>query len=208
MHTIERRIKYEAELDSSFADEIASAPGCETILACIQCGTCSATCPLSIYMDYTPRRVVAMTRAGFKQEVLNCFTIWLCASCYSCTVECPKQIKITDVMYALKQRAIKDRVYRNRRFPIPVLAREFFKSVAKRGRNSESRLVVRMYLKSDIFQFVKQSILGMRLWSRGRMKLRSESIKNRKQLRALLRSVDQRNKAKAQKTETGSGVRV
>ena len=77
---IERTIKYEAELDHQFAVDIAGKPGGEQLYSCIQCGTCSATCPLSIYMDYTPRRIVAMTRAGFKEEVLNSFTIWLCSS--------------------------------------------------------------------------------------------------------------------------------
>ena len=145
---VRRRIKYEAELDPGFAREIAATPGGEKLFSCIQCGTCSGTCPVSIYMDQTPRKIVAMTREGFKDEVLHSFTIWLCASCYACTVECPKQIKITDLMYALKQKAIKERVY-PKRFPIPVLAREFFSVVLRRGRNTESWLLVRLFLKTN-----------------------------------------------------------
>ena len=83
-----RRIKYEHELDHNFGEEIASHAYGERLMSCIQCGTCSATCPVSHYMDYTPRKVIAMTREGFKEEVLNSLTIWLCASCYSCMVQC------------------------------------------------------------------------------------------------------------------------
>ncbi len=67
----ERRIRYEAELDHSFAKEMTGRIGDESLRHCIQCGTCSSTCPVSLYMDYTPRRIVAMTREGFKDDVLG-----------------------------------------------------------------------------------------------------------------------------------------
>ena len=105
---VHRLIKYESELDQGFGAEIAHLAHGEKFYTCIQCGTCSATCPVSHFMDFTPRRIIAMVRAGFKEEVLRSFTIWLCSSCYSCTADCPREIKITDVMYALKQLAIKE----------------------------------------------------------------------------------------------------
>ena len=117
-------IKYEVERDPVFAKWVTGVMGGERIRNCIQCGLCSASCPLSPYMDLTPRRLIHMAREGFKRDVLESFTIWLCTSCYSCTVECPRRIRVTDVMYALKRRAIEDGVY-PRRFPIPVLASEF-----------------------------------------------------------------------------------
>jgi len=154
-------------------------------------------------MDYTPRRVIAMTRAGFKEEVLQSQTIWLCASCYSCTVECPKEIKITDVMYALKQRAIRDKVY-PKRFPTPILAREFFSSIWRYGRNTESWLIVRMYLKSNPFKMIAQSLLGFNLWRTGRMGLKPESIKDRAGLQRLLEAVEQ---AEPKESRTPAGER-
>ena len=143
-----RKIKYESELDSHFAKEIVEKAGCEDLFHCIQCGTCGGACPISAYMDYTPRRIVAMTREGLKQDVLESYSIWLCASCYSCAVECPKQIKITDIMYALKQKAIEEGRY-PRRFPVTVLAREFFKSVFAKGRNNEGILMTKVLLQTS-----------------------------------------------------------
>ena len=186
---IQQKIKYESDLDSEFSSQIQAIPGGEHLSACIQCGTCSATCPLSIYMDYTPRRIIAMTRAGFKEEVLKSFTIWLCASCYSCSVECPKQIKITDVMYALKRNAIEEKIY-PRRFPVPVLAREFFSMIRSTGRSTESILLLRLYLKTNILRMLKQVPIGLRLWSRGRLGLGIEKIKNKKQLQTLLNAIE------------------
>jgi len=182
-----KRVKYESEVDLGFASEIASIPGGEKIFSCIQCGTCSGTCPVSQYMDYTPRRIVAMIRAGFKQEVLSSFTNWLCASCYSCSVECPRGVKITDVMYTLKRMAIQERVY-PLRFPIPVLAREFYNSVMKCGRNNEIRLTLKLFLKTSPLQLLKQTFLGLRLLRQGRLKLKTESIENKKELHSLLQA--------------------
>jgi len=170
-----RTIKYEDELDRDFSREIASMAWGEKLLACIQCGNCSGTCPLSLYMDHTPRQIIAMTRAGFKDEVLKSNTIWLCASCYSCAVECPKEIKITDVMYALKQKAIKERVY-PKRFPMPVLAREFFDMVRRNGRQSEGPLIMRLYLKTNPFAAIGQALMGLHLFMQGRIGLKTESI--------------------------------
>ena len=124
---LSRTVKYESELEHGFAEEIAKIPGCENIATCIQCGTCSATCPMSIYMDYTPRQIVAMARAGFRDEVLNSFTIWLCASCYSCTVRCPVGIKVTDTLYALKRIAMEQHMY-PARFPVHALSKSFVKN--------------------------------------------------------------------------------
>lgn len=111
MEAIQRTVKYEADLSPQFSEEIRHLPGGETLWQCIQCGLCSASCPLSIYMDYTPRRIMAMTREGFKEEVLQSKTIWLCASCYACTVFCPQQVEITHIMYHLKQMAIREKRY-------------------------------------------------------------------------------------------------
>lgn len=180
-----RRIKFESELDHNFGEYIADKAYGQKLLKCIQCGTCSATCPLSHYMDFTPRRIIAMTREGFKEEVLNSLTIWLCASCYSCYVECPKGIHITEIMYALKREAIQLGVY-PKKLPIPVLAREFHKSVFKNGRNTESWVLINLYLRSNPFKMFKEAFLGLKLMLKGRLKLGKEKIKNLDQLYAVL----------------------
>jgi heterodisulfide reductase subunit C len=140
-------------------------------------------------MDFTPRKIIAMVRAGFKEEVLRSFTIWLCASCHACTADCPREIKITDVMYALKQLAIKEGVY-PKRFPIPVLAQEFFKHVKKEGRNNEKKLMLNMAFKTNPFHLLRYARVGWKLWRRGRVPLHEKSMQNKDEIHALLRAVD------------------
>ena len=186
---VRRLIKYEAELDRGFGSTIAHLAHGEKFYTCIQCGTCSATCPVSHYMDFTPRKIIAMVREGFREEVLGSFTIWLCASCHSCTADCPREIKITDVMYALKQLAIKEGVY-PKRFPIPIMAQAFYKHVEKAGRNSEGRLMMSLALKTNPLRLLRYAKVGLKLFFKGRIPLREESIQNKDELQALLRAVE------------------
>ncbi len=185
MMRIERTIKYEADRVRGFAKEIMSVSGCEQLQSCIQCGTCSGTCPLSIYMDYSPRQVMALVRADFKNEVLRSHTIWLCASCYACTVECPRLIRITDIMYALKQRAIQDGIY-PKHFPIAVLAKEFYEMVRRKGRITETLLVMRLFFKANWRAVLGSWRLGLGLIRTGRFVLRHERIERRAELEAML----------------------
>lgn len=194
---IKRTIKYEADRVPGFGRDVMSVPGCEALEHCIQCGTCSGVCPLSIYMDYTPRQVMELVRSDFKNEVLQSHTIWLCASCYACTTECPRQIRITDIMYELKQRAIKEGVY-PKRFPIPVLAEEFTKMVHDYGRISETWLVTKMYLRTNPLAAMGMAGLGMNLMKTGRFSLKQDKIEHREELAQIMEAVDHENrKAKA-----------
>ena len=189
LYEVRKVIKYESELNPSFGQEVAAKAHGENLFACIQCGTCSGTCPVSHYMDYAPRRIIQMVREGFEEEVLTSSTIWLCASCYQCTVDCPKQIKLTDIMYALKQIAIAKHLY-PKNFGVPVMAEEFYKQVAKNGRNTEGILMINIARRTRFLNLFKYSRLGMKLLTTGRMALRQEGIENKEQLRTLLRGVE------------------
>ncbi len=185
MGSIQREIRLESDRDPGFADEIRSMPGCEHLDRCIQCATCSGVCPLSVYMDHTPRRIMELTRDGFKDDVLRSNTIWLCASCYECQAECPMEVGVTDVMVALKNKAIASGVA-PKDVPTPVLAREFFRMVRETGRVSEGKLVQRLYLKTGPAKFFGMIGLGRDLMRTGRFSLRSERMKRPEDLQRVL----------------------
>jgi heterodisulfide reductase subunit C len=185
---VKRTVKYEAERVRGFGQEIMSAPGCADLVRCIQCGTCSGTCPLSVYMEHTPRQIMALVRADFKDEVLRTNSIWLCASCYACTVECPREIRITDIMYALKQRAIQEHAY-PKHFPIPVLAKEFMRMVLHKGRITETLLVMRLFAKANLRAVLSSWRQGLGLIRTGRFVILHERIERRAELAAMLAAV-------------------
>jgi quinone-modifying oxidoreductase subunit QmoC len=185
-----RQIRYDSDRDNSFADEIMDVPECENLDHCIQCGTCSGACPVSIYMDLTPRRVIHLTRAGFKDDVLNSYTIWLCSSCYACVVQCPREIGITNIMYALKERAVKEGKY-PKDMPTPVLMRVFAKMVHKHGRISEIPLVMLFIAgRKKFLDMVKMWRLGLNLMRSKRFSLKLEHMKDHESLNVVLNEIE------------------
>jgi len=186
---IHRKVIFETELDESFLGEIKEKSHSDEISRCIQCGTCSSSCPMVEYMDYSPRKIIAMVKHGFKDEVIKSFTPWLCASCYSCQVRCPSQIKITDVMYSLKREAVEAGVYPSK-LPVTALAQEMHKLIAKNGRNSELWVMVFMFLRlRDFISPFKMAGMGIDFIKTGRLPLKMDKIKNRKQLHGLIKAV-------------------
>ncbi len=185
MHGLEQTIKFENEGDPDFARMISDKSGCDRLSQCIQCGTCSGTCPLSIYMDHPPRKIIGLTRDGFKNEVLKSNSIWLCASCYSCRVECPKEIKVTDILYALKRTAIQEKIFPEN-LSLPVLAREFFSMVRQHGRVNETILGAKFLLKTSPWKVFGMLGLGLKLLWTGRFGFVNETIEHTESLRKLL----------------------
>jgi len=188
---MKRQIKYQVDTHPDWGEEISRKPGCERLYSCIQCGTCSGTCPVYIYMDLSPRRVMAMVREGFRDEALASQTVWLCASCYGCSTACPQKIGIADIMYALKREALSRGIF-PKRMPVPVLAQEFCKMVAQKGRNSEFWLVLRVALRSNPLSLLQLAGIGWKLWRAGRLSLSQESIYRRWELPALVQAKEAR----------------
>jgi len=82
-------------------DNLLKTPAGKRILSCIQCGTCSGTCPYGEHMEYTPRRVINMLRHGRIEEVFKTDNMLRCVACYACSAKCPRDIKLTEVLLPL-----------------------------------------------------------------------------------------------------------
>ena len=197
----------QTELDLEFPRRMTRKAWGENLRRCIQCGNCTGTCPLSEYMDLGPRKIISMVRSGNKTDVLSCDTIWLCASCYECTVECPKEIKITDVMYALKQQALEAGLT-PRSMPLPVLDREFFNIVMKLGRSQETWLMALVILKTNWLRGLDLAPMGLKLFAQGRLSLFGDGIKigtgKKGDLKKIMDACDELDKEEEKETVVSS----
>jgi heterodisulfide reductase subunit C2 len=95
--------------DPDFKNRVAKTPGGENVMNCILCGTCTAGCPVSqISKEYNPRKIMRMVLLGMKDEVLSRPDIWQCMQCHICVAHCPQDVRLADVIRALREIAVDD----------------------------------------------------------------------------------------------------
>ena len=154
---------------------------------CIQCGTCGGSCPSGADMEYSPRRIFAMIEAGMREEVLKANTFWYCVSCYYCMTRCPQEVHITDLMYTLKRKAIRESYCReSTASDAPDFSEFFVDAVMKYGRSFELGLATRYHLRHHPLDAVKMAGMGLEMVRKGRMDLTPRRIKNLDQLHAIM----------------------
>ena len=172
-------------LDHSFAETVA--PDREKLLTCIQCGTCTASCPTAYAMDYTTRQLVRLVQVGMRDEALHSRTFWLCTNCYSCTIRCPRGIALTETMAALKRLAIAEHVEGPEKETVSRFYRAFMETVRRHGRNYEPELLVRYYFSTNPFGLIGQAPLGLMLWRKGRIPVIPKGVKAKEEIEAIFR---------------------
>jgi heterodisulfide reductase subunit C len=181
----------------ALVEEISAATiGDSRLAACIQCGTCSGSCPSAADMEHTPRLLFAMARAGMRDAVLRSNTAWMCVSCYFCAVRCPQEIHIPDVMYAIKSIATREGIVPER--TARDFSRTFVDNVHRYGRSYEVGLVARHYLRHYPLRLPGMAPMGIGLVTKGRMGFVPHRIRGIDGLRAIL--------ARARDLETDGAV--
>ncbi|MBW2336823.1 MAG: 4Fe-4S dicluster domain-containing protein [Deltaproteobacteria bacterium] len=160
--------------------------------ACFQCRKCTNGCPVTFAMDLYPDDVIRLVILGQQETVLGCRTIWVCAACETCTTRCPNDVKIAELMDCLKEMAVQEGV------PSPqpqilTLHETFLNNIKKRGRVYETTLLPAYLLKSGKLLEMWNSgtwrydlKLGRQMFSKGRLPLRPQSIKGKKEVRKIL----------------------
>ena len=166
--------------DEQFKQEVLRLAGAE-FLTCIQCGTCSASCPTAHLMNPSIRRLIKLCLEGKREEALHNETLWLCTSCLLCTVRCPRGIRPKAVVSALKEIAErsglqgKDASYEQ----------FFLKQIRDYGRIAELALTGEFLLVFP--QGAVQSMqMGLELLPRGKIDLKMERIKGRDEVKRII----------------------
>jgi len=138
--------------------------------ACIQCGTCTASCPNALEMDLTPRRMWRLVIMGRLADVMVSRTFILCSDCYTCTLRCPRGLPLTAAMEALKGIAFARREARHRssrRF-----YEQFMETVRRHGRIREMAFMTRYFtaMKNPLAP-LRFAPLGLKLMGKGKLEM-------------------------------------
>lgn len=91
-----------ARLASPFVKQVEKIAG-QKLLACYQCGKCSAGCPMASHMDILPNQIIRLAQLGMEEKLLASNAIWNCVSCMTCNSRCPKSVKIAEVIEAIRE---------------------------------------------------------------------------------------------------------
>jgi len=60
---------------------------------CLDCGKCTAICPISrVNHGFSPRRLLTKAIGGGNEDVLTDKTLWTCLTCMQCQEKCPSDI--------------------------------------------------------------------------------------------------------------------
>ena len=169
----------------SFVEEVAATPGGENIRACIQCGICTGSCPVANEMEYAPRGIIAMIRAGMRDEVLSSNSMWYCLSCYMCTVRCPRGVKPTEMAHALECLA-NQQGFRVKGTRTPAMYRSFVSSIKGNGRVHEFGTMFRYYLTTNPLAALKMLSVGLKLFLHKRLPLIPKRVKGKQDLSKLI----------------------
>jgi heterodisulfide reductase subunit C len=142
----------------------------DKIKACIQCGTCSASCPNEFAMDLTPRKLWRMVLMDETEAIFASQTFTLCSACYSCTLRCPRGLPLTDAMHDLKQMAFRGRMARYK--PSTAFYGRFMDTIRRHGRIRETEFISRYFLSmtpSKPMLPLSYTGLGFKLFRKGKM---------------------------------------
>ncbi|MFZ5810915.1 MAG: 4Fe-4S dicluster domain-containing protein [Thermodesulfobacteriota bacterium] len=136
--------------------------------ACMQCGTCTASCPNAFAMASPPRELWRLLLLGFVDDVLAAGSFWMCSSCYTCTLRCPRGLALTEVMAALRRLAA--RRYPEHAKSNATFYKAFMDNVRTYGRVQESALMTSYFLamKNPVLPFAFLP-LGLRMLGKGKL---------------------------------------
>lgn len=179
-----------ARIASTFMQELDEIPGAETMRLCMQCGTCTASCPNVDYMEHTPSELIAMTRADLREDVLKSNTMWYCLSCYMCTARCPRGVKITEVMHSLGYMSVQAGLVHPGTLT-PTMYR-LFNHLCSIGTLPELMFMARFYIQTNPFRAFRMLPVAYNLLKHGRLSLETRKLTpgGANQLKTILKTAE------------------
>ena len=99
--------------DSEFKSGLALSDQASTFSGCFGCETCTTVCPVVANFEnpqellgLLPHQIMHSCGLGLKDLAFGSNMLWDCVTCYQCQEHCPQGVRVTDVLYELKNRAI------------------------------------------------------------------------------------------------------
>ena len=102
-------------INKGFKEKINLSSQANTYSYCFSCENCSTVCPVvenyenpQEVLDLLPHQIMRSVGLGLTDLALGSKMLWNCLTCYQCQEHCPQGVKVTDVLYELKNLAVKE----------------------------------------------------------------------------------------------------
>ena len=92
--------------DLEFKSQVIDA-GADTLNLCFMCGTCTGSCPSGKFTAFRTRKLIRLAQLGQKERILPADDMWFCTTCYTCHERCPRGVEIPDIIYTLRNLAVR-----------------------------------------------------------------------------------------------------
>jgi quinone-modifying oxidoreductase subunit QmoC len=89
-------------VDPGLFEEVAQY-GARDMNVCMQCGACTASCPLSMGDNIFPRKIYRHLQLGLRDDLLQSCEPWLCYYCGECNQACPRGAEPAETMMAARR---------------------------------------------------------------------------------------------------------
>ena len=100
--------------DREFKAGLTLSAQASTFSVCFGCQSCTTVCPVVANYDnpeevlgMLPHQIMHACGLGVRDLALGSNMLWDCLTCYQCQEHCPQGVYITDVLYELKNLAVK-----------------------------------------------------------------------------------------------------
>ena len=102
-------------INKEFKEKIDLSSQATNYSHCFSCQNCSTVCPVvgnyenpQEALGLLPHQIMRSVGLSLKDMAIGSKMLWACVTCYQCQEHCPQGVKITDVLYELKNLAIKE----------------------------------------------------------------------------------------------------
>lgn len=96
------------------------------LFACIQCGKCTGSCPISLKSPLNTRKLVRESLLFDNSTMYERSEIWDCTTCSTCQIRCPRELKPVDVVVGIRNFLVEEG-------RVPTTVRDALDSVFKNG---------------------------------------------------------------------------
>jgi len=101
-------------VDKAFASALVGSGQARTFSVCFGCQTCTNVCPVvgnyenpKAVLGLLPHEIMHCLALKQKALAIGSNMLWDCVTCYMCQEHCPQGVRVTDVLYELKNLALK-----------------------------------------------------------------------------------------------------